>query len=332
MNFIKKSFFTSLLCLLLIFTSCKAKHGDFSDKLKIVTTIFPLFEWTHNLSYSDNNTTDNKILTLLVKNGIDLHSYQPSVAEISQISNADIFIYVGGESDYWVKDALAQANNKNMLVLNLMDILKNNLKEEESFIGDCEESSPDSCENNNEDEEIEYDEHVWLSVKNAKICVKAISEALIKADPENQDLYNRRFADYMNKLNALDLSFERDIKAMPKDTVIICDRFPFKYLFDDYGIKYYAAFKGCSAETEASFETVSYLSNKVSEIDAKAVLVTESSDKKLAKTIIYNSNNKFADIYVVDSLQSTSLREAFNGKTYLATMYANLTNIKKALE
>ncbi|MCR4743213.1 MAG: metal ABC transporter substrate-binding protein [Treponema sp.] len=328
MKIFKHSIFISLLCLSLFCSSCKAKQIDLSGKFKIVTTIFPLFEWTHNLSYADNNTADNKILTLLVKNGIDLHSYQPSVAEISQISNADLFIYVGGESDYWVKNALSQASNKNMIVINLMDVLKDHLKEEESFIGDSQEGE-EECEI---EEEMEYDEHVWLSVKNAKICVQAISQALISADPQNKELYNRRLADYMNKLNALDLSFEKDLKAMPKDTLIVCDRFPFKYLFDDYGIKYYAAFKGCSAETEASFETVSFLSNKVSEIDAKAVLVTESSDKKLAKTIIYNSENKFADIYVIDSLQSTSLREAFNGKTYLASMYANLTNIKKALE
>ena len=318
---IKACFLALIIGFMVSTTGCKARKVDLSDKVNIVCTIFPLYDWTlQMIGKYFNNTT----LTLLVKTSMDIHSYQPSTYDFVQISNADIFIYTGGESEAWVQDALKNATNKEMIVINLMDLLADRKKTEEIVEGMQISDEGDS-------EEIEYDEHVWLSIKNAKIAVQAINDALCLLDEENAENYKKNLEAYLVELDGLDFEYQAAVDKAAHKTLIFCDRFPFRYLTDDYGLSYYAAFSGCSAETEASFETISFLSQKVSELGVNAVCKIDGSTDKISRTVIRNSSNKFCDIITLDSMQSTSLRAAFEGKTYAATMRKNLEELKKAL-
>lgn len=315
---------------MIAFSGCKAKKHDLSDKVNIVTTIFPEYDWVRNIIGGDNPFTT---LTLLVKNGMDLHSFQPSATDMISISTCDLFIYVGGESDTWVKDALANATNKDMICINLMDVLKERVKvEDDTYIAQKEEGDTDNLNLKEEHHNnVEYDEHVWLSVKNVKLICKEIADAICHLDSEHADQYVKNYESYLSKLNLLDADYTVITENAKRKTMIFCDRFPFRYLADDYNLSYYAAFTGCSAETEASFETVAFLASKIDELNPGAVLTIETSDQKLAKTVVMNSHQKFTDILQLDSLQSTTLRQAFDGKTYIKTMRKNLEILNKCL-
>ena len=302
--------------------SAKAKN---SDKLKVVTTIFPEYDWTREILGSNPGKAE---LTLLLENGVDLHSYQPSIQDIAKISTADIFIYVGGESDGWVKDALKNAKNQNMKVINLLETLGDKVKAEEIKEGMQSEEEEEEVE----DEEVEYDEHVWLSLKNAKILCAEIANALSEKDPANAAAYKENLAAYNTRLDTLDAKYAASVKAGNKNTILFGDRFPFRYLVDDYGLDYFAAFVGCSAETEASFETVIFLAKKVDELGLNSVLKIESGDGKIAHTIIQNTKKKNAKVLTLDSIQSTTAKQAKAGTTYLKIMEANLTVLTEALK
>lgn len=339
-----------LFLILTVFTALTAstfaaKKSAKNDKLKVVTTIFPQYDWTREIM---GDKASSAQLTLLVGNGVDLHSYQPSIQDIAKISTADIFIYVGGESDGWVKDALKNAANKNMKVINLMEVLGDKVKAEEIKEGMQAEEEEDHDDHDAEDhdheaeghhhhhhdddEEVEYDEHVWLSLRNAKILSAEIAEALSEKDPANAASYKANFASYSAKLDALDKDYTATVASASKKTILFGDRFPFRYLTDDYGLDYYAAFVGCSAETEASFETVVFLSKKVDELGLNSVLKIESGDGKIARTIIQNTKNKTAKVLTLDSIQSTTLKQANAGTTYLKIMEENLKVLEEALK
>lgn len=305
----------------------KAKKTD-NSKLKIVTTIFPEYDWTREILGDKAASTQ---LTLLVGNGVDLHSYQPSIQDIAKISTADIFIYVGGESDGWVADALKNATNKNMKVINLLEVLGDKVKAEEIKEGMQAEEEEHEDHDHDDDEEVEYDEHVWLSLRNAKILSAEITAALCEKDAANAAVYKANYATYAAKLDALDKDYKSTVAAASKNTILFGERFPFRYLADDYGLDYYAAFVGCSAETEASFETVVFLSKKVDELGLNTVFKIESGDGKIARTIVQNTKNKTAKVLSLDSIQSTTLKQAAAGTTYLKIMEDNLKVLKEAL-
>ena len=323
MNFRKTLFGLIILTVLTTTVSAKAKKSDkTNNKLKVVATIFPEYDWTREIL---GDKASNVELTLLLANGVDLHSYQPSIQDIAKVSTADIFIYVGGESDAWVKDALKNAKNKNMKVINLLETLGDKVKAEEVKEGM-------QAEEEEEEEEIEYDEHVWLSLKNAKILSAEIASALCEKDPANAAAYKANLAAYTARLDALDAKYAAAVKAGSKNTILFGDRFPFRYLTDDYGLDYYAAFVGCSAETEASFETVIFLSKKIDELGLNSVLKIESGDGKIATTIIQNTKKKKAKILTMDSIQSTTAKQAAAGTTYLKIMEDNLSVLTEALK
>ena len=224
------------------------------EKIRIVTTIFPEYDWVREIL---GDKADSAEITMLLDNGVDLHSYQPTADDLIKLSDCDLFVYVGGESDEWVEDALKSAANRDRKVIRLLDALGDSVKEEETVEGMQEEEE--------DHEEKEYDEHVWLSLKNAKTLVGAISAALQELDPGNKDTYAANADAYGQKLSALDAEYQKAVSAGTYKTLLFGDRFPFRYLVDDYGLSYYAAFAGCSAESEASFETVSFLARKVDE-------------------------------------------------------------------
>lgn len=315
-----KKIFLILAIFCALTTSVFAAKAKKNDKIKVVTTIFPEYDWAREII---GDKASNVELTLLLGNGVDLHSYQPSIQDIAKISTADIFIYVGGESDGWVKDALKNATNKNMKVINLMETLGDKLKAEEVKEGMQAEE---------EEDEVEYDEHVWLSLRFAKILSTEIANALCEKDAANAAAYKANLSAFAAKLDALDSKYAAAVKAGSKNTILFGDRFPFRYFVEDYGLDYFAAFAGCSAETEASFETVIFLSKKVDELGLNSVLKIESSDGKIARTIIQNTKSKNAKVLTMDAIQSTTLKQAKAGATYLSIMEGNLKVIEEALK
>lgn len=282
----------------------------------------------------------NAEVTMLLDNGADLHSYQPTASDILKISTCDVFVYVGGESDEWVDDVLKEATNKDMVVINLMDELGNAVKEEEIIEGmeghdhdedhDHEDEDHDH-EHHHEEGEVEYDEHVWLSLKNASVLVGAISEAIAKADSANAATYRANASAYIDKLNALDKDYSDMVSAAARDVLVFGDRFPFRYMIDDYGLVYYAAFVGCSAESEASFETITFLAGKVDENSLTSVITIEGKEHKIAETIISNTATKDQKILTLDSMQTTTMADVKNGTTYISVMESNYKVLKEAL-
>ena len=303
------------------------KTNASKPKLKIVATIFPEYSWTKEILGNQEAAVE---FTLLSKKGADMHSYQPSAEDILRIAGCDLFIYVGGESDKWVDKALKEGGNPERKVINLMKLLGNRVKVEEKAEGIEKHDHHEHDKHHND--EAEYDEHVWLSLKNAEIACKAIAENLTALDPKNADTYRANHESYSKKLAALDKQYEEAVAKSPVKVVLFGDRFPFRYLTDDYGLKYYAAFNGCSAETEASFETVVFLAKKMDELKLPAILTIEGRQHKLAKTIVENTKAKNQKILTLHSMQSVAEDEMKKGVTYLSFMEENLNVLQQALK
>lgn len=422
----KKYRFLFLILVISIFclSACNRstmKQSVEREKLQIVTTIFPVYDWVREIL---GHTADNMELTMLLDNGVDLHSYQPTYNDLIKISSCDLFIYVGGESEGWVEDALENAMNKDMLVINLMEALGEAAKVEEVVEGmqvsehDHEEEEAeheheneaehdheekvrhgheDKTEHDHKEEaghdheeevkhdheeeakyeqenEAEYnqegkavheqedeaeqdqeggiehiyenetdayvheakhrelDEHIWLSLKNAKYLCQVIADKLCEKAPENKDDFLANVSAYIDKLSELDDQYQEVVDKSASKTLLFGDRFPFRYLVDDYGLDYYAAFAGCSAESEASFETITFLSNKVDELGLTCVLKIESTKHNIAETIISNTEGKDQQVLTMNSLQSITSKDAQNGTTYLSVMGQNLEVLKEALK
>ena len=306
-----------------------------TDKLSIVTTIFPEYDWVKAVL---GDKAEHAEITMLLDNGVDLHSYQPTADDIVKISDCDLFLYVGGESEGWVEDALKNATNKDRKVINLLDVLGDKVKSEEVVEGMQEEEheheegeAHEYEEGEAHEHEEEADEHVWLSLKNAEVLVGAISNSLQELDAENKDIYAANADAYVKKLSALDAEYQTAVDNATCKTVLFGDRFPFRYLADDYALNYYAAFVGCSAETEASFETISFLAKKADELKLPCVLTIEGKNHKIAETIVKNTAQKSQRILTMDSMQSTTSKDVASGTTYLSVMEKNLAVLKEAL-
>ena len=303
-------------------------------KKSIVCVTFPEYDWVTAILGEKAQGFD---VTLLQNGGTDLHSWQPSIKDIARISICDMLVYVGGESDGWVQKAVLEAKNKKIQAVNMMECLGDRVKEEEVVEGmqaedEHEHEHHDDHDHEHHHDEVEYDEHVWLSLRNAAFLVDVLCQKICVLDPANAAAYKANAAAYTKQLNALDAQYKSAVAAASKKTILFGDRFPFRYLADDYNLKYYAAFVGCSAESEASFETIIFLAKKVDALGLNAVLTIEKSDKKIAKTIIDNTKNKKQEILELDSLQSLTQKEIKAGKSYLGSMKNNLEILKKALK
>ncbi len=325
---------TALLCALFLFVSAigacgKGGNGD-SGKINVVCTTFPQYDWVRELIAGVENDFE---VSFLIGNGTDLHSYNPSAADIVKISNSDLFIYVGGESDEWVEEVLEEETAKNVKALNMMEIMGSAALEEEIKEGmQAEEEEEGEEGEEGEEEGPELDEHVWLSVRNAEKITAEIGKVLCSLSGKNADKIMENEKAYLGKLDRLDKDYEKAANAAPNKTVVFGDRFPFRYMVEDYGLDYFAAFVGCSAESEASFETIAFLSGKVDELKLNSILVIENSDKKIAEAVRSNTKNKNAKILVMNSLQSLTKNDIDDGLTYLGVMTDNLNVLKEALK
>lgn len=316
----KKIISMSLIFILTVFllTACSVEENKGEGKLKIVTTNFAEYDWVRNIIGSSEAFE----ITML-GGGVDMHSYQPTATDIITISDCDMFVYVGGESDAWVTDVLQGNINENMEIITLMDILGDKAKTEEIVEGMQEESE--------EDGEEEYDEHVWLSLRNASEFCNHIEKSLEKLDPDNKDSYETNLQNYTQKLSELDKKYTDAVSNAKTKTLLFGDRFPFRYMTEDYGIEYYAVFAGCSAETEASFDTITFLAHKADELSLNCVITIDGSDKKIAETIIENTKTKSQKILTLDSMQSVTMTDIENGEMYLSVMEQNLSVLSQAL-
>lgn len=501
----------ALVMVIGVLTGCSNKNSNGSSagnqvnnnnvkenkKFSVVSTIFPQYDWVRQII---GENSDNYELTLLLDNGVDLHNYQPTTDDIIKISTCDMFIYVGGESDSWVEDILKNSMNEDMVVINLLDVLGDSVKEEEikegmehdhdhahgpedfedeevldrplsdwagewqsiypylldgtldevlehkasedektvdeyyeyyktgyetdvekieirdntitfyknsvastasyeykgfeiltyesgnkgvryqfEAVGDTNGAprfvqfsdhmiEPNKSEHfhiyfGNEgfdtlleeqdnwptyyeeglsgseiakdmiahEHETELDEHVWLSLKNAKVITSYIADQLKDLDAENASIYEKNLNAYHTELHALDKKYQEVVENAACKTLLFGDRFPFRYLVDDYGLDYYAAFSGCSAETEASFETIIFLANKVDELELKNIMVIETSDQSIAKTISQSTKGKNHSIFTLDSMQSVTTSDITSGASYLSIMESNLDVLKDVL-
>ena len=320
--------FTALLLTFVLFLSLCPVSGlaEEAGKIRVVTTIFPIYDWVREIAGDTGNTE----ITLLLDSGVDLHSFQPSAQDILKVATCDLFIYVGGESDKWAEDALAEAVNPDMVVISLVEALGENAKAEEIVEGmEAEEEEEEGEEG--EEEEPEIDEHVWLSLRNAQVFTSAIADALAQKDSANADSYRANAEAYGAKLAALDAAYAEAVDSAAHKTLLFGDRFPFRYLTDDYGLAYYAAFAGCSAETEASFETVIFLAKKTDELQLPAVLTIEGKDHRIAETIIGSTADKNRKLLTLNSMQGTTANDTEQGATYLKIREDNLAVLKEAL-
>lgn len=325
-----------------------------SNKISIVCTTFPQYDWVKNILGEE---AEHFNVTLLLDNGVDMHSYQPAVKDIATAGSSGLFIYVGGESDTWVEDALKEAKNKDLKAINLMETLDNFVKEEEVVEGMQEErkslghsheksskekqeqTQKESHENSQEingqkeaaDEEPEYDEHIWLSIRNAEIMVKNIEKAIEQLDSDNAKVYQNNAENYIKKLDTLDKQYANTIQNAKYKAILFGDRFPFRYMVDDYDLKYYAAFAGCSAETMAGFETVTFLAKKADELQLPVILTIENSDGRIAEAVKSNTTKKNQKILAMNSLQSVTKEQLADGITYLQVMQENLSVLSEAL-
>lgn len=312
----KKRFLIILSALALLLSGCAQPQS--AKKLQVVAAIFPEYDWVRQIVGDD----DSVELTLLVDDGVDPHSFQPAVSDMVTAANCDLLIYGGGESDQWLTKL--EATNPNRETLVLLPLLGAQAHQEEVVEG------MEAHEEGEAEDDAEMDEHVWLSLRNASLFCQAITDALCRLNPGKADTYRANLAAYQQQLDALDNDYRSAMDASPNRTIVVCDRFPFRYLVEDYGLSYYAAFPGCSAETGASFETVVFLSDKVKELGLNALLVTESSDGRMAKAVAQNAGSADMPVLTLNSMQSVS-GESAKSLDYLTVMSENLRVLKQAL-
>ncbi len=309
----KKRMLALTAALTLALAGCGPKQQD--SKIEIVAAIFPEYDWVRQIVGEDDTVN----VTLLIADGVDPHSFQPSVVDMVTVSESDLLIFGGGESDQWLGKLIAESKNEKQRVIQLLPLLGEDARQEEIVDGMQSESDGD-----------ELDEHVWLSLSNAARFCQAIADELCALNPGKAADYRANLDSYLTKLNALDAAYRQAVGAAGTDTIVVCDRFPFRYLVEDYGLNYYAAFPGCSAETGASFETVVFLANKVKALNLPALLVTESSDGRLAQTVAESAGRKDIPVLTLNSMQSVSGEEAAR-TGYLTVMEHNLAVLKQAL-
>jgi zinc transport system substrate-binding protein len=343
-----------ILAAALALVACSAESNEKAPaqkKVSIVATIYPQYDWLKNIL---GDRLDAMNLKLLIKNGTDLHSYKPSAQDIAAIASADMVVYVGGESDEWIEKALKATPKDGRVQVNLMEALGDRVKEEEVVEGmqaeeehhheHGEETEEHEHEHHEHAEEHEHehhehaeapenDEHIWLSLKNAELLVMNLADALSKVDTAHATEYHMNAALYIAKISALDAQYRAATDSAALKTILFGDRFPFRYLVDDYGIKYFAAFVGCSAESEASFETVAFLAGKMDSLALPAIFTIDGSNGKIARAILDASKkSKETPVLTLNSMQSVTDAQMQSGTDYLSIMQSNLEVLKKAIK
>lgn len=290
--------------------------ADSSKKLQVVATIFPGYDFAKQVC------GENAEVTMLLPPGSESHSYEPTPQDIITIQNCDLFIYVGGESDAWV-DGILESMDTPVNTVRMMDCVET--VEEETVEG--MEAEEDTAEDGAE-EEAEYDEHVWTSPKNAETITESIADKLCEIDADNSTSYQANCDDYVAQLADLDQSFADFFATVSNKLLIFGDRFPLRYFVEEYGLKYYAAFPGCSTDTEPSAATVAFLIDKVEEDQVGTVFYIEFSNHTVADSIAEATGAKTA---LFQTCHNVSQEDMDSGATYVSIMRQNLETLKGAM-
>ena len=331
---LKRTVFSLLFSLMILFSAVPiGARAEEPARLRLVAAVFPAYDFARVVA------GDAAEVTLLLPPGADAHSYEPTPQDMIAIQNADLFLYTGGESDSWLErvlDSLGDDAPETFAMADCVTLLEEELSQsmaqEHGHAGHDHEEDGHEDGHEHEDEHEEMDEHVWTSMRNASVICDAIAETLEEMDPENKEIYQTNAENYKAKLSTLDQKYQETVDTDRQNTLIFADRFAFRYLVDDYGLNYYAAFSGCSAESEASFKTVTFLAGKLDELGIKTVLTIEKSDDRIAQTVIENTKKKDQKILELNSMQSITSDEIKNGVTYLSVMEDNLKVLKEALK
>jgi len=309
--------FTSIIVLVFIvlfISGCGKQEND--DRLKIITTNFVGYDFARSIAQENIN------ISMLIKPGNETHSYDPSTKDIININEADIFIYIGGESEEWVNKILNSIDNQNLKIIRLMDYIE--LIEEDDSVGDYDH---EHHHDHNHEEEI-YDEHIWTSPINSIILVEAISKAIIEIDEKNMGKYEANTKEYIEKIKLIDVEIRKIVDDAKRKVLVFGDRFPFQYFVNEYELDYYAAFPGCSSDTEPSVKTVAYLIDKVKKESIPVILYLELSNKNIAETIASDTGSK---VMLFHSAHNVTLDEFKSGKTYVDIMKDNIKVLKEVL-
>ncbi len=303
-----------ILTLIIIGIFSLSRLRSLKSPASIISTTFPGYDFARAV------TGDSTKLKMLVSPGTEIHNFEPTPQDIIDINNSDLFIYVGGESDEWVERLLENNEIPTDKTLRLMDIIK---PLEEEHVEGMEE------EHNHDHHEDEHDEHIWTSPVNAAKIVEAIKDKLTKIYPSEAVLYQKNAEAYVNRLFSIDYQIRGIINNSNKKELIFGDRFPFRYFSNEYGLDYFAAFPGCSEQTEASSSTIAFLIDKVKADDIKVVLKIELTDGKLANTIAEATGAKVLEL---NSAHNISLSDFDSGLTYTDIMEQNLKVLEEALK
>ena len=258
---------------------------------------------------------------MLLKPGMESHSYDPTPQDIIKIQECDLFIYVGGESDHWVNDILDSDKEKPKKVIALMECV-------DTVAEDTVEGMTEEEHEEKDSDEVEYDEHVWTSPKNAITISKKIAGTMKELSPSDASVFEKNLNSYSKELSSLDDSFRKVVDGTRNRTLVFGDRFPFRYFADEYGLNYYAAFPGCSSETEPSAATISFLIDKVKEKKIPVVFTIEFSNGKVADTICEATGAKKLEFH---SCHNVTQEMFDSGVTYVSLMNGNVSKLKEAL-
>lgn len=320
------------LSLSLAACAAPAEKAD-GGKLQIVTTLFPYYDFARAIAQ------DRADVTLLLSPGREAHSFEPTPLDAVTISEADVFLYNGGEGEYWVESMLDAAGEHIAVASRMMDYV-DALNEEyvegmqgadghdHDHDGSSHDPRPRSEEDEHDSDEIEYDEHIWTSPKNAVVLCRAVCDAICKADPANEDFYRTNCDDYCAQLEALDARFSALCESAPRRLLIFADRFPMLYFCREYGLDYRAAFHGCSGDTEPSLATIKFLIDKVEDENIPVVYTIDFGTKKVAAVV---SECTGAAIETLYSMQTVSRADFDAGETYLTLMERNFEALRKGL-
>lgn len=327
-HFYKTASVLILVLTLTCLSGCKAVGvlPDSSDKLSVVSTIFASYDFARQIAGDEAN------VTMLLKPGAESHSYEPAPRDIITIQECDVFIYVGGENDAWVDNILASMDTSEITIIKMLDLVDK--YEEEHVEGMESHEHTDECGHDHDsddetDDHAEWDEHVWTSPVNAITICEALTEAFIETDDGNADVYKQNALDYIEELKELDASFRKVVENGNRNTLIFGDRFPLRYFVEEYGLEYYAAFPGCSSDTEASAATVAFLIDKVRDENISVVLKIELSSESMASTIAEDTDTM---VLTFNTCHNITRDEFEAGETYVSLMYKNVEVLKEALK
>ena len=313
----------AILLLVLIFPSCSSEENRDDGKLKVITTVFPEYDFARVIG-------GDKVSVSMLTSG-DIHSFEPSLVDVNKISSADVFIYVGGASFAWVDGILDRIKSPDLIVVNLFDSVEKLCSGSGGLIIEPDKHKDEHESSHEGESDLHFDEHIWTSPKNASMMCDAICDALVKADPDNKSYYESNCLEYGSELDKLDSLYKEVVSEAERKTIVVADRFPFVYMCNEYNLSYCAAMTGCSSASDISFATVVSLANAIKENGIKTVIYTDFSDSNIIDTVEKQLGDYKIKRKMLNSCQTVREKDIKNGVTYLSLMTENAEVLREVL-